>query len=84
MLDDIVAESVGKHFPRQRRYGDPGALPLKYVAEIFKIRITAAYGAMFEFEGWDAGPANDLVVRVHTPRCAVGLRILDLCHDRWY
>ena len=78
MLNHIVAEPICEHFSRQWRDGDPCALSFKYVAEVFKIGVAAPDGAVFELKGGDIGPADDLIVGVHTAGCAVGLRVLHL------
>lgn len=80
MLDDVVAEAVGKDLPRQRRDGHARALALEDVAEGFKVRVAPPHGAVLQLEGGDVGPADDLVVGVHVARAgAVGARVADLC-----
>lgn len=82
VLDNIITKPICKHLPWQRGYGDPRALPFKYISEIFKVGVAATYGAMLQFEGWYAGPTNYLVVCVHAPRCAVSLRAFNLCQNQ--
>lgn len=77
-LDDIVAETVRKHLPRQRRDGDARALALEDVAEVLKVRVAAAHSALPQLEGRDVGPADDLVVGVHVAADAVCARVADL------
>lgn len=78
MLNHIVTEAIGKDLSRQRWDRNTRALPLKNVAEVFKVRIASAHAAMTELEGGDVGAANNLVVCVHAAAHPVGARIPDL------
>lgn len=78
MLDHIVAESVRKHFARQRWDGDTRALPLEDVTEVFEVGVASADGAVLELEGGDIGAADDFVVCVHTAGGTMGLGVFDL------
>lgn len=82
VLDHIVTEPVGKHFPRQRRDRHPCALPLEDVAEILEIRIAAVNDGLAGLEGRDVGPRVDLVARVHVPGGAVSYGVFDLVFRR--
>jgi hypothetical protein len=53
------------HLPRQRRNRDPRAFTLKYVAEVFKVRVAAADYRVAQLEGGDVGARVDLVGGVH-------------------
>jgi hypothetical protein len=79
VLDDVVAEAVGKHLSRQRGDGDAGGLALEDVAEVLKVRVAAAHDGGAQLEGGDVGAGMDLVARVHGAwGGAVGLRVFDL------
>lgn len=77
VLNDVVAESVREHLPRQWRDRDARALSLQYIAEILEVGVPAAHNRVFQLEGRDIGSANDLVGSVHVSRCTVRLRIAD-------
>lgn len=77
-LDNIIAEAIGENLARQRGDIHAAALALQDIAEVFKVAVAAAYGAVLQLEGWDVGPADDFVVCVHLARCAVRLWVADL------
>lgn len=77
-LDDVVAEAVREHLAWQRRDRNARALALKYVAEVLKVRVAAANGALPQLEGGDVGAADNLIVRVHVAADAVRARVADL------
>lgn len=77
-LDHVVAEPVGEDLAGQGRNGHAGGLAFEDVAEVLKVGVATADGRVFELEGGDVGPADDLVVGVHVARRAVGLGILYL------
>lgn len=54
-LDDVVGEAVGEDLARQGGDGDAGALALEDVAEVLKVAVAAADGAVAQFEGGDVG-----------------------------
>lgn len=78
VLNHIIAKTVRKHLPRQRRYGHARRLALEDVAEVLKVAVAPAHGRVLELEGGDVGAAHDFVVGVHGARCAVGLGVFDL------
>ena len=78
MLNDVVAESVGKDFSGKWRNGDARGLALENVAEVFKVAISAADRGGFELEGGDVGAADDFVGRVHVAANPVSLGISNL------
>lgn len=78
MLNDVVAESVGEDFTRQRRNGHTCALPLENIAEVLEIRVSPAHNRVLQFEGGDVGAADNLVGGVHVSRSSMGLRIAHL------
>jgi len=83
VLDHIVAEAIRKDLSGQGWDRDPRALPLKYVAEVFKVRVAAAHAGLPQFEGGDVGLAEDLVVRVHGAADTVRAWVLDLAERVW-
>lgn len=78
MLDHIITEPICEYFSRKRGDRDARALTLQNVAEVFKVRVAAADGGVFEFEGRDVGSTDYFVVGVHGARGAVRLGISDL------
>lgn len=78
MLNHIVAEPVREDFAREWRDRDARGLALQDVAEVFKIGVPPADGAVFESEGGDVGAADDLVIGVHVAVGAVCLGVFDL------
>jgi len=83
VLDHIVAEAIRKDLSGQGWDRDPRALPLKYVTEVFKVRVAAAHAGLPQFEGGDVGLAEDLVVRVHGAADTVRAWVLDLAERVW-
>lgn len=77
-LDDVVAEPVGEDLARQWGDGDACRLALEDVAEVLKVGVAAADGALAQLEGGDVGAADDLVVGVHGAAHAVGSWVADL------
>lgn len=53
LLDHSIVKLVEVHFSRQRGDCDARALPLEYVAEVLKVAVAAADGAVAQFEGGD-------------------------------
>lgn len=49
---------------------------------MFKVGVAATDGRGFEFEGGDIGAGDNLVVGVHVPAEAMGLRVSDLKRKR--
>lgn len=78
VLNDIVAEPVGKNLPGEWGYRDARAFALQDITEILKIGVPTAHDGVFQFEGGDVSPAHNLVRRVHVARCAMSLGIADL------
>lgn len=77
-LDDVVTEPVGEDLARQGGDGNPGGLALEDVAEVFKVGIPAADGALAQLESGDVCAANDLVVGIHGAAHAVSPRVANL------
>lgn len=83
LLNDIIAEAIGKDLARQRRDGDARALPLEDVAEIFKVAVATADGGLAQLEQGEVGIQVDLVAGVHVAIVgAVGLGVPDLGGER--
>ena len=78
VFDDIIREPIREDFSRQWRDRHPRTLPLEDVPEMLKVRVAAADGGGFEFEGRDVGAGHDLVIGIHVPAEAMGLRVSDL------
>lgn len=78
VLNDVVAEPVGKNLARQWGDSHARALPLQDIAEILEIGVAAAHDGVLQFEGGDVGSADDLVGGVHIAGCSVGLRVAHL------
>lgn len=78
MLDHIITKTVCEDLPRQRRDGNARRLPLQDVAEVFEIGVPPTHAAVSQLEGWDVGPAENLVVGVHAAAHAMGAWVLDL------
>ena len=67
------------HLSRQGRNRHPGALSLKDIAEVFKVRVATTNDRVTQLESGDVGARVDLVGCVHGPwGGAVGLWVLDL------
>lgn len=81
MLNHIIAKTVRKHFARQRRDGHTSGFPLQDITKVFEVGVATTNGGMAQFECWDVGAAEDLVVGVHTATDAMGARVFDL--RRW-
>lgn len=77
-LDHVVAKPVGEHLAGKRGDGHAGALPLKDVAEVLKVRIAAAHRRLPQLEGGDVGATYNLVVGVHVAADTVGSGVADL------
>lgn len=78
VFNHVIAKAVCEDLSRQRGDGHASALSLQYIAEVLKIRVTAPYGAMFEFKGRNVGPAHYFIIGVHVTRCAMRHRVFDL------
>jgi len=65
VLNHIIAEPVGEHFPWERRDCDARALALEDIPKVFKVRVAATNDRMLQFESGDVRPADDFVRRVH-------------------
>jgi len=79
LFNDSVVELVEVHLARQRWYRHSCALALQDVAEILKVTVTTADGAIAQLEARDVGRHGDEVRRVsRIGRQAMGLRVFDL------
>lgn len=75
MLNHIITESIGEDFSWERRNRHARTFALEYIAEIFKIAVAAADGAVAKLECGDIGAADNFVVGVHVAADAVSLRV---------
>lgn len=82
VLNHVVAESIRKHFPRQRRNGHTGALALQNVSKVFKVGVPPAHDGVLQFKGGDVRSTDDLVRGVHVSRRSMGLRVSHLGTSR--
>lgn len=78
VLNHVIAEAVGEHFPGKRRYCDSGALALQDIPKVLKVGVSPAHNGVFQFEGGDVRSTDDLVGSVHVTGGAMGLGIADL------
>lgn len=79
VLNHVVAEAVGEHFPGKGWDGNARRLALEDVPEVLEVAVAAPHDAVAQLEGWDVGAGMDLVGGVHAAGGgAVGLWILDL------
>ena len=64
LLNDGIVKLVEVHLAGQRRNGDAGTLALEDVAEVFKVRVTAAHAAVAQLERGNVRAQSDLIGRV--------------------
>lgn len=78
VLNHVIAEAVGEHFPRKRRYCDSCALALQDVSEVLEVGVSPAHNRVFQFEGGNVRSADDFVRSVHVTGGSMGLGIANL------
>lgn len=78
VLNDVVAEPVGKNLARQWGDSHSCALTLQDIAEVLEVGVAAAHDGVLQLEGGDVGSADDLVGGVHVAGSSVGLRVAHL------
>ena len=78
MLDNIIAEPIRKNLSWEWWDSNPGTLPFQDIPKVLEVTISSSYCAMLELEGRYIRPTDYFIVGIHAPRCAMGLRVLDL------
>lgn len=82
VLNHVIAEAVGEHFPRKRRYCDSCALTLQDIPEVLEVGVPPAHNGVFQLEGRNVRSADDLIGGVHVTGGSMGLGIADLIRIR--
>lgn len=77
VLNHVIAEAVGEHFPRKRRYCDSCAFALQDISKVLEVGVSPAHNGVFQFEGRNVRSADDLVGGVHVTGGSVSLGIAD-------
>lgn len=78
VLDHIVTEPVCEYLSWEWWDGDTCTFPLKNIPEMFEVRVATADDRVFQLEGRDVGPADDLVGGVHVAGSTMSLGVADL------
>lgn len=82
VLNHIITESIGKHFPWKRWYCDSGALAFQDVSEVLEVGVSPAHDGMLKLEGGDVCAADDFIGSEHVTGSSVGLRVADLLRKK--